>query len=36
MDNAAMVAAAAIPKFKAGLFADLAVNANSIKGTKLL
>lgn len=36
MDNAAMVAAAAIPKFKAGLFADLDVNANSIKGTKLL
>lgn len=36
MDNAAMVAAAAIPKFKAGLFASLSVNANSIKGTKLL
>lgn len=36
MDNAAMVAAAAIPKFKAGLFADLDVNANSIKGTKQL
>jgi N6-L-threonylcarbamoyladenine synthase len=36
MDNAAMVAAAAIPKFKAGLFSPLSVNANSIKGTKLL
>jgi N6-L-threonylcarbamoyladenine synthase len=36
MDNAAMVAAAAIPKFKAGLYAPLSVNANSIKGTKLL
>jgi len=36
MDNAAMVAAAAIPKFKAGLFAGLDVNANSIKGTRLL
>ncbi len=36
MDNAAMVAAAAIPKFEAGLFAPLSVNANSIKGTRLL
>ena len=36
MDNAAMVAAAAIPKFKAGLFAELDVNAFSTKGTKLL
>ncbi len=36
MDNAAMVAAAAIPKFKAGIFAPLSVNANSIKGTRLL
>jgi N6-L-threonylcarbamoyladenine synthase len=36
MDNAAMVAAAAIPKFNAGLFAPLSVNANSSKGTKLL
>ncbi|MCK9332266.1 MAG: tRNA (adenosine(37)-N6)-threonylcarbamoyltransferase complex transferase subunit TsaD [Candidatus Cloacimonetes bacterium] len=36
MDNAAMVAAAAIPKFKAGLFSSLSVNANSLKGTRLL
>ncbi|MCK9557858.1 MAG: tRNA (adenosine(37)-N6)-threonylcarbamoyltransferase complex transferase subunit TsaD [Candidatus Cloacimonetes bacterium] len=36
MDNAAMVAAAAIPKYKAGLYAPLSVNANSLKGTKLL
>jgi len=36
MDNAAMVAAAAIPKYQAGLFAPLYVNANSVKGTKLL
>ena len=36
MDNAAMVGAAAIPKFKAGLFADMDVNAFSLKGTKLL
>lgn len=36
MDNAAMVAAAAIPKFKAGLFSALDVNAFSMKGTKLL
>lgn len=36
MDNAAMVAAAAIPKYKAGIFADLDVNAFSLKGTKLL
>ena len=36
MDNAAMVAAAAIPKYKAGLFAGLDVNASSQKGTKLL
>lgn len=36
MDNAAMVAAAAIPKYKAGLFAPLSVNATSQKGTRLL
>jgi len=36
MDNAAMVAAAAIPKYKAGLYSPLSVNANSLKGTKLL
>ncbi|MDD4033800.1 MAG: tRNA (adenosine(37)-N6)-threonylcarbamoyltransferase complex transferase subunit TsaD [Candidatus Cloacimonetes bacterium] len=36
MDNAAMVAAAAIPKYKAGLFSPLDVNAFSQKGTKLL
>lgn len=36
MDNAAMVAAAAVPKFQAGLFAPLSVNAFSQKGTKLL
>jgi len=36
MDNAAMVAAAAIPKFKAGLYAELGVNATSVKGTRLL
>jgi len=36
MDNAAMVAAAAIPKFLAGQFSDLDVNAFSLKGTKLV
>jgi N6-L-threonylcarbamoyladenine synthase len=36
MDNAAMVGAAAIPKFAAGLFAPLSVNAFSQKGTKAL
>ncbi len=36
MDNAAMVAAAAIPKFNAGMFAPLSVNAFSTKGTKLI
>ena len=36
MDNAAMVAAAAIPKYKAGIYSPLAVNANSLKGKKLL
>lgn len=36
MDNAAMVAAAAIPKFSSGLFSELDVNAFSQKGTKLL
>lgn len=36
MDNAAMVAAAAVPKFNSGLFAPLTVNAFSQKGTKLL
>jgi N6-L-threonylcarbamoyladenine synthase len=36
MDNAAMVASAAIPKYKAGLFSPLSVNAFSTKGTKLL
>jgi len=34
MDNAAMVAAAAIPKYLAGDFAPLSVNAFSEKGTK--
>ncbi len=36
MDNAAMVASAAIPKFKEGLYSPLSVNAFSTKGTKLL
>ena len=36
MDNAAMVGAAAIPKYKAGLISPLDVNAFSQKGTKLL
>ena len=36
MDNAAMVAAAAIPKFKQGLFAPLSVNAFSQKGTRVI
>lgn len=36
MDNAAMVAAAAVPKYQAGLFAPLSVNAFSLKGTKIL
>jgi len=36
MDNAAMVAAAAIPKFMTGNFACLTVNAFSQKGTKSL
>lgn len=36
MDNAAMVAAAAIPKYQAGIFADLAVNAFSMKGVREL
>jgi N6-L-threonylcarbamoyladenine synthase len=36
MDNAAMVAAAAIPKYLAGIHAPLSVNAFSMKGTKEL
>lgn len=36
MDNAAMVASAAIPKYLAGHYSDLDVNAFSLKGTKLL
>jgi N6-L-threonylcarbamoyladenine synthase len=36
MDNAAMVAAAAIPKFHKGVYADLTTNAFSLKGTKAL
>lgn len=36
MDNAAMVAAAAIPKFHQSMFSPLDVNAFSAKGTKLL
>ncbi len=36
MDNASMVAAAAIPKFKSGLFSTLSINAFSDKGTRLL
>lgn len=35
-DNAAMVAAAALPKYKKGLYADLSVNADSIKGMRVL
>ncbi len=34
MDNAAMVAAAAIPKYRKKLFSDWSVNASSLKGTK--
>jgi len=36
MDNAAMVAAASIPKLNKGQYSDLNVNASSVKGTKLL
>jgi len=36
MDNAAMVAAAAIPKLLAGQYSGLDVNAFSLKGTKLV
>ena len=36
VDNAAMVAAAAIPKFRQGLFSSLDVNAFSAKGTRML
>jgi N6-L-threonylcarbamoyladenine synthase len=36
MDNAAMVASAAIPKFLTGKFSDLSVNATSLKGTRNL
>lgn len=36
VDNAAMVAAAAIPKLLAGAFATLDVNASSAKGTRIL
>lgn len=36
MDNAAMVASAAIPKYLSGRFSELDVNAFSQKGTKLL
>ncbi|MBP7309846.1 MAG: tRNA (adenosine(37)-N6)-threonylcarbamoyltransferase complex transferase subunit TsaD [Candidatus Cloacimonetes bacterium] len=36
MDNAAMVAAAAIPKFLNGAFSPLSVNAFTLKGTKEL
>ncbi len=36
MDNAAMVGAAAVPKFEQGLFADLAVNAFSTKGLRFV
>lgn len=36
MDNAAMVAAAAIPKLQANMFSPLSVNAFSQKGTKAL
>ncbi|MDD2332232.1 MAG: tRNA (adenosine(37)-N6)-threonylcarbamoyltransferase complex transferase subunit TsaD, partial [Candidatus Cloacimonetes bacterium] len=36
LDNAAMVAAAAIPKLKKNMFSPLDVNASSLKGTKLM
>ncbi|NLK49753.1 MAG: tRNA (adenosine(37)-N6)-threonylcarbamoyltransferase complex transferase subunit TsaD, partial [Candidatus Cloacimonetes bacterium] len=36
MDNASMVAAAAIPKYLAGQFSPLDVNAFSLKGTRFL
>jgi len=36
MDNAAMIAAAAIPKYMSGIFSDLDVNAFSDKGTRYL
>ena len=36
MDNASMIAAAAIPKFRKGLYSDLSVNAFSDKGTRLI
>jgi len=36
MDNAAMVAAAAVPKLQAGIFSPLSVNAFSQKGTKAI
>ncbi|MDD3536487.1 MAG: tRNA (adenosine(37)-N6)-threonylcarbamoyltransferase complex transferase subunit TsaD [Candidatus Cloacimonetes bacterium] len=36
MDNAAMVAAAAIPKYQAGIYAGLSVNAFSLKGIREL
>jgi len=36
MDNAAMVAAAAIPKYNSSQFSSLGINAFSAKGTKLL
>jgi len=35
-DNAAMIAAAAIPKLKVGDYAELSVNADSTKGTRYL
>lgn len=34
MDNAAMVAAAAIPKYRKQIFSDWSINASSLKGTK--
>lgn len=36
MDNAAMIGAAAIPKFKAGIWSELSVNAFSEKGARNL
>jgi len=36
MDNAAMIGAAAIPKFKSSQFASLEINAFSDKGTRLI
>lgn len=36
MDNAAMVGAAAIPKYLAGQYSDWSVNASPIKGTKAI